>query len=194
MNRQGARLTECWGQIPPARDCWSRKSIKQPKVVWSISASARTEAVFSPGRPIRCPMGAPPRRPHRGFCWGFLGLSRGPARSPVLACCRAAPAPEDEFSLSAGGSLSTSREIALHRSARATATPSGTGSVAGGEAPGRATYGRGLLRIAVFQLPRRGWGPRLTAVFRLAKRSLQSKPQSSNAQRHRENKRRRWSV
>ncbi len=91
MNRQGARLTECWGQIPPARDCWSRKSIKQPKVVWSISASARTEAVFSPGRPIRRPMGAPPRRPHRGFCWGFLGLSRGPARSPVLACCRAAP-------------------------------------------------------------------------------------------------------
>ncbi len=91
MNRPGARLTECWGQIPPARDCWSRKSIKQPKVVWSISASARTEAVFSPGRPIRRPMGAPPRRPHRGFCWGFLGLSRGPARSPVLACCRAAP-------------------------------------------------------------------------------------------------------
>jgi hypothetical protein len=33
MNRQGARLTECWGQIPPARDCWSRKSTKQPRVV-----------------------------------------------------------------------------------------------------------------------------------------------------------------
>ena len=36
-------------------------------------------ANFSSGWPVRRPLGAPPRRPHRGFCWGFLGLSRGPA-------------------------------------------------------------------------------------------------------------------
>ena len=30
----------------PARDCWSRKSTKQPRVVWPISASARTMTVF----------------------------------------------------------------------------------------------------------------------------------------------------
>ena len=29
-----------------ARDCWSRKSTKQPRVVWPISASARTMTVF----------------------------------------------------------------------------------------------------------------------------------------------------
>ncbi len=34
---------EC--RAAPARDCWSRKSTKQPRVVWSISASARTKFV-----------------------------------------------------------------------------------------------------------------------------------------------------
>ncbi len=44
----GVRAAARVGQSPqvPARDCWSRKSTKQPKVVRSISASARPERFF----------------------------------------------------------------------------------------------------------------------------------------------------
>ena len=79
MNRQGARLKECWGQIPPARDCWSRKSTKQPKVVRSISASARTEMVFlSRQANTACREAPPPRRTRWVFCRGYLSLSKPP--------------------------------------------------------------------------------------------------------------------
>ncbi len=208
MNRQGARLTECWGQIPPARDCWSRKLAKQFSLFGQLPP-ARGQRLFS--RPVGLaglPSGTPglprrrilqsvwclaERRQQRsitgdnahGLCYTMAFSPGRPVKRPVGAV--AGPpgrAPAGHFETGQDG---------VPEPARAKASlPRWRPSP--GVAPGRATCGRSLLRIAVFQLPRRGWGPRLTAEFRLGKPSLQSKPQSSNAQRHRENKRRRRSV
>ncbi len=82
----GVRAVPARRDSSTARDCWSRKSIKQPRVVWSISASARTMQVAT-GGPIPS---AGRRRPRRAVpsCCRANSSFRVPSgtRAPRLKC------------------------------------------------------------------------------------------------------------
>ena len=75
----GVRAVPACCRPAPARDCWSRKSTKQPKVVRSISASARTEMIFlSRQANTGCRAAPPVRRTRWVFCRGYLRFSKPP--------------------------------------------------------------------------------------------------------------------
>ncbi len=73
----------CAGAVEEGRGCWvfsavRVRSARPPGVLLGLFLSV---LFFSPDRVIGRPMGAPPRRPHRGFCWVCVAkFSENPAR------------------------------------------------------------------------------------------------------------------
>ena len=72
-----SRWPRAGAQFPPARALRLSSEIVQTHVLRlnKISLARGQRRIFSPGRPIRRPLGAPPRRTRWVFCRGFLGLS-----------------------------------------------------------------------------------------------------------------------